>query len=97
MKESVGEKGRVGVIIAGLQSIVPRYLALNLYRGSELKYTILGTVSRDEELVSFYFPKVRETLTIFSILRKKWHRRLNMRWNWLLEIDGFTIVRFIRN
>lgn len=44
VKESVGESGRVGIVIAGLQSIIPRYLALNLYKGSQLAYTILGTV-----------------------------------------------------
>lgn len=57
-KETVGENARIGVVLAGLQSIVPRYIALNLYKQSQLRYTILGTVSSEEELVSFYFPKV---------------------------------------
>ena len=59
VKENMGEIARVGIILAGLETIVPRYVALNLYKGRELRYTILGTVSQNEELVSFYFPKVR--------------------------------------
>lgn len=59
-KEIPDENSKLSLYIYGLDSIVPRHIALNLdIPDQDISLTILGKVDEVEGVAHFRFPKVR--------------------------------------